>query len=88
MKSVYVFGPINLFGKDYLPVYKELAKTCKPFFDKVIGTYPDFWNSKETPTEFYTRTVQTITQCDLFIAEVSSPSIGVGFQKWCWAFRT
>ena len=80
MKTVYVFGPIHLFGQDYLPVYKRLMKLCEKFFDKVIGTYPDFWNSKESPTEFYNRTIKTITKCDLFIGEVSSPSHGVGME--------
>ncbi len=80
MKTAYVFGPIHLFGEDYLPVYKKLMKTCEMFFDKVIGTYPDFWDSKESPTEFYNRTIKTITKCDLFIGEVSSPSHGVGME--------
>jgi hypothetical protein len=80
MKTVYVFGPIHLFGEDYLPVYKKLMKICEKFFDKVIGTYPDFWNSKESPREFYNRTIDTITKCDLFIGEVSSPSHGVGME--------
>src|SRR3989338_642674 len=80
MKTVYVFGPIHLFGQDYLPVYKRLMKLCEKFFDKVIGTYPDFWDSKESPREFYDRTIETITKCDLFIGEVSSPSHGVGME--------
>ena len=80
MKSVYVFGPIHLFGQDYLPVYKHLMKICKNYFDKVIGTYPDFWNSKETPREFYNRTYESIIKCDLFIGEVTSPSMGVGME--------
>ena len=53
---------------------------CKKHFDKVIGTYPDFWESKEGPREFYDRTYETITKCDLFIGEVSSPSMGVGME--------
>ena len=80
MKTAYVFGPIHLFGQDYLPVYKHLMKLCEPYFDKVIGTYPDFWDSKESPREFYDRTYQIITKCQLFIGEVSSPSMGVGME--------
>ena len=80
MTTAYVFGPIHLFGQDYLPVYKHLMKICEPYFDKVIGTYPDFWDSKETPREFYGRTYQVITKCQLFIGEVSSPSMGVGME--------
>ena len=80
MKTAYVFGPIHLFGQDYLPAYKHLMKLCEPYFDKVIGTYPDFWESKETPREFYDRTYKVITKCQLFIGEVSSPSMGVGME--------
>jgi nucleoside 2-deoxyribosyltransferase len=80
MRSAYVFGPIHIFGKDYLPVYKRLMALCRRHFDRVIGTYPDFWGSKEKPQEFYDRTIRTITKCDLFIAEVSSPSHGVGME--------
>lgn len=79
-KSVYVFGPIHLFGSNYLSVYKRLMKLCKKYYSKVIGTYPDFWNSKETPKQFYNRTYRTITKCALFIAEVSMPSHGVGME--------
>lgn len=78
--KVYVFGPIHIFGKSYLPVYKHLIKLCKKYFDEVICTYPDFWNSKETPKKFYERTEREITKCDLFIGEVSSPSTGVGME--------
>ena len=80
MKTAYVFGPIHLFGQDYLPVYKRLMELCEKSFDRVIGTYPDFWDSKESPREFYDRTIKTITKCDLFIGEVSSPSHGVGME--------
>lgn len=80
MRSVYIFGPIHLFGQDYLPIYKRLMVLCTPFFDRVIGTYPDFWNSKEPPQEFYKRTVDTVTNCNLFIVETSAPSHGVGME--------
>lgn len=79
-RSVYIFGPIYLFGDDYLPIYKELNRLASKYFEKVIGTYPDFWDSKESPQDFYKRTYETITKCDLFVAEVSSPSHGVGME--------
>lgn len=80
MSKVYIFGPVHIFGEDYLPLYKHLIQICSKHFDKVIGTYPDFWKSKEPPKEFYDRTYKIITDCDLFIGEVSSPSIGVGME--------
>lgn len=80
MSKVYIFGPIHLFGDDYLPVYKNLRSLCQKYFDEVICTYPDFWDSKESPRDFYDRTYKTITKCDLFIGEISAPSIGVGME--------
>jgi hypothetical protein len=78
--SVYVFGPIFMHGKDYLPVYKRLMKLCDKYFSKTVGTWPDFWDSKETPREFYDRTYDSIKDLDLFIAEVSVSSAGVGME--------
>lgn len=80
MNKVYVLGPIHLFGKSYIPVYKELSAVCRKHFDKVLCTYPDFWNFKGTPAQFYKITRRKITDCDLFIAEVTSPSTGVGME--------
>ena len=57
-----------------------MGELSKKYFDTVVGTYPDFWDSKESPSVFYTRTVETIKDCDLFVAEVSSPSHGVGME--------
>ena len=80
MKSVYVFGPIYISGENYLPIQKSINKVCEKYFEKTIGTFPDFWDSKETAKEFWNRTYKTITKCDLFIAECSSPSHGVGME--------
>jgi len=80
MKSVYIFGPIYLFGEHYLSVYEELSSLAEEYFSEVVCTYPDFWDSKETPKEFYKRTYDKITKCDLFVAEVSNPSHGAGME--------
>ena len=78
--KAYIFGPITLNGEDYVSVYKYLTTVCKSFFDEIVCTYPDFWDSKETPRKFYDRTYTIITKCDWFIAEVSSASMGVGME--------
>lgn len=80
MGTAYVFGPIHIHGEDFLPVYERLMGLCDDHFEDVIGTYPDFWDTDETPQEFYERTVATITDCSLFIAEVTRPSHGVGME--------
>lgn len=78
--KVYVFGPIHINGESYVPLYKHVGEFCKKYFNQVIGTYPDFWDSKETPREFYDRTYNTITTADYFIAEVTNASMGVGME--------
>lgn len=80
MKKGYIFGAIHIYGQEYLPVYKHLMKICHPYFDELIGTYPDFWDSKEPPREFYGRTVKSIIDCDLFICEATVPSTGAGME--------
>lgn len=80
MNSVYVFGPIYIHGDDYLDFYKQVNMLCAKYFDKVVGTYPDFWDTDESPQEFYARTYDVITKLDLFIGEVTSPSWGVGME--------
>lgn len=78
--DVYIFGPIHIYGDDFLPVYKELSSVCDKRFKKVIGTYPDFWDTDEDPDEFYKRTIREITDVDVFVAEVTTPSHGVGME--------
>jgi hypothetical protein len=80
MSTVCVFGPIHMFGTEYLPIYKKMNKICENYFDKVIGTWPEFWNWRGTPKNFYKISVKVTTSCNLFIAEVSMPSHGLGME--------
>ena len=36
-----------------------------------------------TPEQIYTRDIQWLHQCDCLIAEVSNPSLGVGYEICC-----
>ena len=80
MDSVYIFGPIHIHGEDYRDTYESLMEISENYFDDSLGTYPDFWDTDEEPREFYDRTKAEITECDLFVAEVTSPSHGVGME--------
>ena len=80
MSKVYIFGPIYVSGESYLDVYKELRIISKKYFDIILCTYPDFWDSSEKPRVFYDRTYTEIITSTLFIAECSSPSHGVGME--------
>ena len=80
MDSVYIFGPIHIHGDDYRSTYENLMEVSEKYFEESLGTYPDFWETGEEPREFYDRTKDEITECDLFVAEVTSPSHGVGME--------
>ena len=78
--QAYILGPIHLNGKRYLLLYKRLTEFCKEYFDRVLAPYPDFWDSQESPEQFYRRTLDTVVASSLLIAEISSPSTGVGIE--------
>lgn len=80
MDSVYIFGPIHIHGDDYRETYENLVNISDQYFAESLGTYPDFWDTDESPKEFYDRTKEEITECDLFVAEVTAPSHGVGME--------
>jgi len=80
MESVYIFGPIHIHGEDYREIYEDLMELSENYFESSLGTYPDFWETGENPRNFYDRTKEEITDCDLFVAEVTSPSHGVGME--------
>ncbi len=80
MSRAYIFGPISFHGQRYLPVYKKAISVCQRYFDEVIGSYPTFWESDESPREYYERIRKTIITADLFIGEFSQPSHGVGME--------
>jgi nucleoside 2-deoxyribosyltransferase len=80
MESVYIFGPIHIHGDDYRGIYEDLMDLSEKYFESSLGTYPDFWDTDEEPREFYDRTKEEITECDLFVAEVTAPSHGVGME--------
>ncbi|MEK6910051.1 MAG: hypothetical protein AABW61_03180 [Candidatus Aenigmatarchaeota archaeon] len=80
MNKVYILGPIHIFGENHISFYKKLVALTRKYFNEVLCTYPDFWDFKGSPREFYDMTVKKITDADLFIAEVSNPSHGVGME--------
>lgn len=80
MTKAYVFGPISFWGEQYLPVYQQAMLVCSHYFDEVIGSYPDFWESDEDPRTYYQRIRATIPTAGVFIGEFSQPSHGVGME--------
>lgn len=42
--------------------------------------------SRASPQEIYTRDIDWVTKCDRLVAEVSTPSLGVGYEV-CYALQ-
>ena len=76
-RKVYIMGPKQIAGKSYIPFYKNIVKFCKGYFEQVVCTYPDFWNSTRTPKEHYKFIRKQIAGCRLLVAEVSTPATGL-----------
>lgn len=73
-------GPKQIAGNSYISFYKDMVKFCKYYFDEVVCTYPDFWESKRAPKEHYKFIRRQIESCKALVAEVSTPATGLGVQ--------
>ncbi|MDE1856214.1 MAG: hypothetical protein KGH49_03200 [Candidatus Micrarchaeota archaeon] len=73
-------GPKQLASEDTIPFYKSIVAFSKKYFGDVVCTYPNFWDSDKTPSEHYEFMKNVISECDLLIAEVTTPATGLGVQ--------
>ena len=80
MTTAYVFGPITGHGERFLPVYKRATQVCERYYDKVIGSWPDFWEPEADRRAYFERIRRTIVNADLFVGELTLPSHGVGME--------
>ena len=78
--KVYIMGPKQLASQETIPFYKSIVAFSKKYFKEVVCTYPDFWDSKRTPAEHYTFMKKIIGECDLLVAEITTPATGLGVQ--------
>jgi 2'-deoxynucleoside 5'-phosphate N-hydrolase len=72
-------------GRGYLNTYQKMAEFIKQQGHAILTEHivsPNVWHleSKLSPEQIYTRDIQWLSQADLLIAEVSNPSLGVGYE--------
>ena len=88
--KVYFSGSIA-GGRNYLEIYKKIVThlTTKGHHvlteHIIIDNIFEFENQLK-PEEIYQRDIDWLKDCDVMIAEVSNPSLGVGFEI-CYALE-
>ena len=72
-------------GRKYLETYKEIVRYLKSYGHYILTEHIVLDNlleleKKLTPSSVYERDMKLLTECDAVIAEVSNPSLGVGYE--------
>lgn len=85
------FGGSIAGGRRYLDTYQKIVAYLKADGHRVLTEHvvrPDVltWEEDFTAEQIYTRDIQWLKECDCLIAEVSNPSLGVGYEI-CYALR-
>lgn len=85
------FGGSIAGGRQFLETYQKIVSYLKSAGHEVLTehvVHPDVLEleKKFTPQQIYSRDIQWLQQCDCLIAEVSNPSLGVGYEI-CYALR-
>lgn len=85
-RKVYFCGSIR-GGRSLQPLYASIVSFLQQKGYEVLTTYvaaPDVlvqeWREGITAADIYTRDLHWLADCDLVIAEVSTPSLGVGVE--------
>ena len=85
------FGGSIAGGRDFLETYRFIVEYLKSRDHHVLTEHVAHPNVLElekdlTAEEIYTRDIEWLTSADCLIAEVSHPSLGVGYEI-CYALR-
>lgn len=78
-------------GRKYLAIYKKIVAYLKQnnhvvLTDHIIVDNIFEFENKWSPTEIFERDIRFLNECDVMIAEVSNPSLGVGYEI-CYALE-
>jgi nucleoside 2-deoxyribosyltransferase len=85
------FGGSIAGGRAYADTYRRIVDYIKTHNHRVLSEHvvkPDVleWESAYTPEQIYRRDTGWLEECDAMIAEVSNPSLGVGYEI-CYALN-
>ena len=78
-------------GRKYLDIYKKIVAYLKEIGHHVLTDHIVIDNifefeSKLKPAEIFQRDIDWLNECDVLVAEVSNPSLGVGYEI-CYALE-
>ncbi len=84
MKKIYFSGSIS-GGRDDAKIYAEIIKILSKKFDVLtehIGNdnLTAFGEKDRTDIEIYLKDKEWLDECDFVIAEITTPSLGVGYE--------
>ena len=83
MKKIYFAGSIR-GGRDKAEDYKKIVDILKKYAiildEHVANPKLDSTGEKISNEDIYKRDVNWLNECDLLIAEVTNPSLGVGYE--------
>ncbi len=82
--KIYFSGSIR-GGRDDVPLYLQIVQHLKNFGEVLTEHIADahitsYGEAANTDQELYTRDVAMIDQCDVLVAEVTTVSLGVGYE--------
>jgi nucleoside 2-deoxyribosyltransferase len=82
--KIYFCGSIA-GGRQNAAVYRAIVDHLEAMSHEVLTRHvarPDVlnWEQTRTPQEVYARDMAWLHQCDVVVAEVTSPSLGVGYE--------
>lgn len=88
--KIYFSGSIA-GGRKYLDIYKKIVAYLKErghdvLTEHIIVDHIFDLEKQWSPKEIFERDIQWLNDCDLVIAEVSNPSLGVGYEI-CYALE-
>lgn len=88
--KIYFSGSIA-GGRKYLDIYKKIVAHLKQQGHEVLSEHIVIDNifefeNKLQPAEIFERDIRMLDECDVVIAEVSNPSLGVGYEI-CYALE-
>jgi 2'-deoxynucleoside 5'-phosphate N-hydrolase len=88
--KIYFGGSIS-GGRQFLGIYQEIVSYLQSAGHQVLTEHvvrPDVleFEKQFTSEQIYSRDVHWLNQCDCLVAEVSNPSLGVGYEI-CYALR-
>ena len=77
--KIYFAGSIRA-GREDAPVYQQLVGELEKYGEVLTEHVATVGEEEMSDGEIFARDLEWLTTCDAVVAEVSTPSLGVGFE--------